>query len=429
MPVLTRKAQVPFDEEAEQTVIGASLLSRHVVEDLSRMLKPSDFYTPRFAAAWTAAVSLYDQGKGIDAITVFDRLQALGYDRPTRQELISAQSDVPSLGNVTRYAEIILRMKAARDMIQIGTDLIDRGRQAVDPFGLARISAERLSELARPSLSPQLPPDILDVLSGDDNDEPWAIYQLLRQDERLVFVGSEGSGKSTLIRQWAICLSQGIHPISFVPCKPRKVLVIDAENSRSVIRETGLVMVEMARREVGDRFDRSMLRILRQPRGIDMRQRVGRDEIESAIAATEPDIVFAGPMYQLGFKKAGERDDDYAADMQHILNDLRTRYHFALVLEDHAPQGDGSGRKMRPFGSSLWLRWPEFGLGLEARDTDGALVIKAFRGNRALRPFPMEFARDKAWLWSARMGPHTPNLDVFKGEGEFGEEDTLEASF
>jgi replicative DNA helicase len=106
-------------------------------------------------------------------------------------------------------------------------------------------------------------------------------------------------------------------------------------------------------------------------------------------------------MYQLSQRERGERDDDYANEMIHLLNDLRVRFGFALVLEDHAPLGPaGEPRKMRPFGSSIWQRWPDFGVGLNVEK--GHFVVDMFRGKRLRREWPDEFHRGGAqgWPWT-----------------------------
>jgi len=67
-----------------------------------------------------------------------------------------------------------------------------------------------------------------------------------------------------------------------------------------------------------------------------------------------------------------------------VLDDLRTRYNFGLVMEHHAPKGQqGQKREMTPFGSSSWLRWPEIGVSLYTDKTDPRIVhVRRFRGDR-----------------------------------------------
>jgi replicative DNA helicase len=70
-------------------------------------------------------------------------------------------------------------------------------------------------------------------------------------------------------------------------------------------------------------------------------------------------------------------------------------------LEHHAPHGETSKiREMRPFGSSLWLRWPEFGLALK-RDPDRRTSLKVgrWRGDRVNADWPKRLDRGTVWPW------------------------------
>jgi replicative DNA helicase len=60
---------------------------------------------------------------------------------------------------------------------------------------------------------------------------------------------------------------------------------------------------------------------------------------------------------------------------------------------------------MRPIGTSLWQRWPEFGIGLrKQKDKEGQpLKLDHWRGQRDEREWPLELARGavNGWAWSA----------------------------
>jgi replicative DNA helicase len=92
------------------------------------------------------------------------------------------------------------------------------------------------------------------------------------------------------------------------------------------------------------------------------------------------------------------------AEVQGILDDLRTRFQFALVAEHHAPQGNNGSRELRPFGSSLWLRWPEFGLRFRAHPDrpKQVVLVERWRGDRYRANWPDELHRGPAWPWEGR---------------------------
>jgi replicative DNA helicase len=60
-------------------------------------------------------------------------------------------------------------------------------------------------------------------------------------------------------------------------------------------------------------------------------------------------------------------------------------------------------RPTRPIGSSLWMRWPEFGIGIRPTSEETRLRtvdVESWRGPRAQRPWPrrMEEGAD-GWPW------------------------------
>jgi hypothetical protein len=85
--------------------------------------------------------------------------------------------------------------------------------------------------------------------------------------------------------------------------------------------------------------------------------------------------------------------------MQEILDDLRTRYGFALVIEHHAPKAQGGARDLAPFGSSLWLRWGEIRMSLTPPDKSfpvRSLKLLPFSGSRVEHGWPDRIDRERS---------------------------------
>lgn len=69
-----------------------------------------------------------------------------------------------------------------------------------------------------------------DEVQQEEPQRPWLIPGLMRQQGRIVLVGFEGDGKSTLLRQVAVASAAGVHPFTGEPVTPLPVLLVDLEN-------------------------------------------------------------------------------------------------------------------------------------------------------------------------------------------------------
>lgn len=381
-------------------MIGTCLYSTRLLTEATQTLVPTDFYTVKWQMAFEAITRLHAEGQAVTAISVQDCLQTLGYNSLTWVELDSCRSEAPS--TLTTHMGIVLRHSTARQVLRLGAEAAHALHNHQDPVeAMVKIRAG-IDEALR-ARGPAVDIFDLDQACDDETSEaPWAVEDMLRTDERMVVVGSEGAGKSTLLRQWAICMSQGIHPLTFRRIEPQRVLIWDAENSSTTFKEQARPMRGLVRRYAGGAYDPKRFHVVRQLGGAEMRGSKGLHTVEQSLDAFRPAVVFAGPLYKLSHRDKNEGHDDFASEMQYLLDKLRTFYGFALVIEDHAPQGDHGVRAMRPFGSSMWLRWPEFGLGLKSSDRNGSLEVSTFRGNRLHRIWPTEFVRGGEWPWEAR---------------------------
>jgi replicative DNA helicase len=94
-------------------------------------------------------------------------------------------------------------------------------------------------------------------------------------------------------------------------------------------------------------------------------------------------------------------DEDAAAQVQEVLDDLRVRYNLAILAEHHAPKGSGGVRDILPFGTSLWLRWPELGIGLERADKNirSRLAVKHWREPREEHQWPVYIDWGQTYPW------------------------------
>lgn len=135
-----------------------------------------------------------------------------------------------------------------------------------------------------------------------------------------------------------------------------------------------------------------------RPQGMNLRNRVDLAEFENVLQVRRPDLVCLGPLYAVYENNTRESWETGAIEVQKILKRLIVRYNFALMLEDHAPQSDNQGKRhMRPYGSSMWLRWPDIGIGMEPIGESGnAFALTRWRGDRVPNDWPTHIERGVA---------------------------------
>lgn len=264
---------------------------------------------------------------------------------------------------------------------------------------------------------PVLAPDILDLVYNDMPDYDWLVPGLLERCDRVMITGKEGLGKTFLTRQFAVALAAGIHPFTFRKIRPVRVLVIDCENSKRQNRRTYRPIIDQARLDDSP-LQRGQMRIIHRPDGLDLPEEEDAAWLLERVTAHVPEMLIIGPLYRLHF--GNPNNEEMARKVAAALDAARMKAECAVLIETHAGHGDPSKahRQIRPVGSSLWLRWPEFGYGLRPVDeqvdweTDDVTDcdFMAWRGARDERQWPHALSRlprdlrgkEPCWPWTDR---------------------------
>lgn len=272
----------------------------------------------------------------------------------------------------------------------------------------AGLSFDQLDVTHRPTqtIAPDLAPDIYDLLAEDLPDYDWLIPGLLERGERLMLTGWEGLGKSMYMRMLAVCAAAGINPVTFLPFTPLRVLVIDCENSKRQNRRAYAPIVDQANKQ--GRLPHGNLRVIGRIEGLNLAAETDSAWLLERVTAHRPDIVVIGPLYKL--HTDSPNDETTARKIVGALDHAREQTDCALLIEAHAGHGEwGKNRSVRPTGSSLYLRWPEFGYGIRPVENQAnesrpnCVEFIAWRGPRDERKWPtlLEHGtlQDTAWPW------------------------------
>jgi 5S rRNA maturation endonuclease (ribonuclease M5) len=301
--------------------------------------------------------------------------------------------------NVTESltAEVLAENRILEQIIEIfgrsiRTDQkVSRTRALLDGFGILEIGDHgRLVEWET-------------FLEETDKDTyEWVIPGLIEKQERVIIVAAEGVGKTMLARQVAILSSVGVHPFTFQPMAPIRTLTIDLENPERIIRRTSRWIMKRAQQFARDRAARgtairSDAHLMIKPSGMDLMTPSGRSLFEQTVDEVRPQLLCVGPLYKSYADTGTLTSEALAVEVAKFFDYIRDVYDCALWLEHHAPLGQSStSRELRPFGSAVWSRWPEFGLALSPNQTSGTEYVydvRHFRGARDRRPWPSKMKR------------------------------------
>ncbi|MGB7964480.1 MAG: replicative DNA helicase, partial [Propionicimonas sp.] len=208
----------PQDVQAEQSVLGAMLLSKDAVGDVGEILKGFDFYRPAHEQIFEAIIDLYGRGEPADAITVADELAKRGHLGKVGGHIYLHEllSTVSIASNASYYAEIVREKAILRRLVeasikisQMGyagtgdvSSIVDAAQQAIYAVseGKASEDYEPLSALMEATLDEMEALNSHGIMAG----VPTGFVELdeltngLHAGQMVIIAARPGMGKSTL---------------------------------------------------------------------------------------------------------------------------------------------------------------------------------------------------------------------------------------
>jgi len=122
----------PQNLEAEESVVGAMLLSAAVCDEVQEYVGPDDFYRESHGTIFRVACDMHDREVPVDVVTVSNELERLGLlnsvgGKPKLHELAAL---MPATGNATHYARIVKDQALLRGLTRAGTEISALGHDA-----------------------------------------------------------------------------------------------------------------------------------------------------------------------------------------------------------------------------------------------------------------------------------------------------------
>jgi replicative DNA helicase len=268
----TRPERVPpHNIEAEESVLGAMMLSAEAIATVVESVKADDFYRPAHQRLFGAILSVYGRGEPVDAITVVEELK--------REQLLDGiggplyvynlVESVPTPASAGYYARIVADNALLRRLIEAASRIMSKAYEVPEDPRKAADEAEGL---------------IYAVSRGDETEQVVSLHELVDdsmaalehiQQRDSAFAGVptgfidldsllSGLQKSNLI---VIAARPGVGKSSFVTNVARNVAV-DAG------APVAMFSLEMSRFEIGMRL-------------LCAEARVAWDKVRSGRVATE----------------------------------------------------------------------------------------------------------------------------------------------
>ncbi len=139
MPGVQEKTWLPYDVEAEASVLGAILIDNDAIVKISDKLLVDDFYDQRHRYIYDATRSLYEDRKAIDVLTLSNQLRASKHldDVGGAAYLAELTNFVPTAAHVESYAELVAEKSVRRQLMRVNKELA----------GLAQDETKKLKDL------------------------------------------------------------------------------------------------------------------------------------------------------------------------------------------------------------------------------------------------------------------------------------------
>lgn len=237
----------PHSREAEESVIGALLLSVEAVNEVMDRVDPEDFYVPAHQAIFESMRELFDTNQAIDAVTVSEALRRRGeLDKVGGIQYLTRLVDiVPSTSNVLYYAGIVEDHAKRRELIRAGSqvteyafnvdddiiNVLDRAEQAV--LGVAeKRSSQTLLEIG-PMFSNVL--EHIEMLEQSGSETTGLATGFVDLDKKLaglqpanlvVIAGRPAMGKSSLAMNIATNVAAAGEPVAIFSLEMSKEEIV-----------------------------------------------------------------------------------------------------------------------------------------------------------------------------------------------------------
>lgn len=160
---------VPFNLEAEQSVLGSVLIDSDCMEDVVAELNADSFFLPQHRSIFSAMMLMYSSSKAIDPVIIADTLTKEGhYDSAGgRDYLVQLAQAVPSTANIEYYIKIVKEQYYLRRLVDISNNIIDKANSGETEASALLDHAEQMIYEVRQGKEKNGPTKVSEIIVND----------------------------------------------------------------------------------------------------------------------------------------------------------------------------------------------------------------------------------------------------------------------
>lgn len=324
----------PQNIEAEESVLGACMISSSAIDAASAVLEPADFYRESHGRIFRAIVEKHERGEPVDALTLTDELDRLKLfdDVVTRDKVFELAAIVPAASNAAHHAWIVRDAATRRAVQAIGQHLAAEGRDVGD--AIEQLTAAR--ERQRSNTQAELVFSTLEAFAAIDEPgaEPLASAVaggvLIPANGLVIVYGDGGAGKTTLVIDLCFALAGDESWLDLITAaRPLRIAIVENEGPRQELRDK--LERKLAGRDLAGRIV-----VLEEPwAAFTFADDTHRRALAGTIDKLELDLLVVGPLSSVGMEGGGTPDE--ITRFEQLIRDVRQLVDrsFAVILVHH----------------------------------------------------------------------------------------------
>ena len=124
---------LPYNLEAEQSVLGSVLIEPELLSEIMNKIKsPAVFYTAQHQELFALMLKMFSESKPIDLVTFLDEAKnadIFDSDQTAKAYLLHLMELVPTTANLSHYCDIVVEKYYLRNLLSAATDIASSVRE------------------------------------------------------------------------------------------------------------------------------------------------------------------------------------------------------------------------------------------------------------------------------------------------------------